>query len=196
GLPSKVVGGATVNFTLKVTNGTEKGPPGSAAAADASGGAPATGTAPARATDPASVPAPTPAPLPSTAPVPVAERAPFRPRTIRTARDAVDAVALFLRWLGFQDVLRTEERSADGIDLRGRGLVARVDPSTRPVGTRAVECLWLGGLSASSVGVLCSLAGYTSEARARADDIGVALFVLDLTGTPQPLNRQAVDLLG
>ncbi|HEY9366986.1 hypothetical protein [Streptomyces sp.] len=134
-------------------------------------------------------------PLPATAPVPVAARAPFRPLTIRTARDAVAAAARYLRWLGFRDVLQPDERSADGVDLRGPGLVAHVDPSTRPVGLRAVECLWLNGLSASSVSVLFSLAGYASEARARADDIGVALFVLDLTGTPQPLNGHADELI-
>ncbi|MFD4322055.1 hypothetical protein [Streptomyces sp. NPDC058548] len=133
-------------------------------------------------------------PLPPTAPRPAPVRGDFRPLTIRTARDAVAAAAGYLRWLGFRDVVQPEERPASGVDLRAPGLVAQVDPSTRPTGLRAVECLWLNGLSASSVSVFFSLAGYTSEARSRAAEVGLPLFVLDLTGTPQPVNSAADDL--
>ncbi|MGW6966669.1 hypothetical protein ACWGET_21780 [Streptomyces zaomyceticus] len=133
-------------------------------------------------------------PLPPTAPRPAPVRGTFRPLTIRTARDAVAAAAGYLRWLGFRDVVQPEERPASGVDLRAPGLVAQVDPSTRPTGLRAVECLWLNGLSTSAVSVFFSLAGYTPEARSRAAEIGLPLFVLDLTGTPQPVNTAADDL--
>ncbi|MFE0734900.1 hypothetical protein [Streptomyces sp. NPDC058855] len=133
-------------------------------------------------------------PPPLAAPRPAPLRAAFRPVTIRTARDAVAAAAGYLRWLGFRDVVQPEERPASGVDLRGPGLVAQVNPSTRPAGLRAVECLWLTGLSSSAVGVFFSLAGYTPEARARAAEIGLPLFVLDLTGTPQAVNRAADEL--
>ncbi|MGW0469004.1 hypothetical protein ACWDX6_27640 [Streptomyces sp. NPDC003027] len=124
-----------------------------------------------------------------------APRAAFRPVVIRTARDAVAASAGYLRWLGFRDVVQPEERSASGVDLRAPGLVAQVDPSTRPSTLRAVECLWLNGLSSSAVSVFFSLAGYTPDARSRADDLGIPLFVLDLTGTPQPVNSHAEKLI-
>ncbi|WP_024754527.1 hypothetical protein, partial [Streptomyces exfoliatus] len=132
-------------------------------------------------------------PLPPTAPRPAPVRGAFRPLTIRTARDAVAAAAGYLRWLGFRDVVQPEDRPASGVDLRAPGLVAQVDPSTRPAGLRAVECLWLNGLSTptTSVSVFFSLAGYTPEARKRAAEIGLPLFVLDLTGTPQPVNHAA-----
>ncbi|MEU3689949.1 hypothetical protein AB0E86_16915 [Streptomyces narbonensis] len=135
-------------------------------------------------------------PLPPTAPRPAPARGAFRPVTIRTARDAVAAAAGYLRWLGFRDVVQPEDRPASGVDLRAPGLVAQVDPSTRPAGLRAVECLWLNGLStpATSVSVFFSLAGYTPEARERAAEIGLPLFVLDLTGTPQPVNHAADEL--
>ncbi|MGW7099303.1 hypothetical protein [Streptomyces sp. NPDC054883] len=133
-------------------------------------------------------------PLPGT---PVS-RPPFRPVTIRTARDAVATAALYLRWLGFQDV-----RQPDGppipsaaVDLRAPGVVAQVDPSTAPAGLRAVECVWLNGLTASATSVYFSLAGYTSDARSRADDLGIPLFVMDLTGMPQPVNDPADALVG
>ncbi|WP_449334175.1 hypothetical protein [Streptomyces lateritius] len=134
-------------------------------------------------------------PLPPTAPRPAPPRPSFRPVTIRTARDAVAASAGYLRWLGFRDVVQPEERSASGVDLRAPGLVAQVDPSTRPATPKAVECLWLNGLSNSSVSVFFSLAGYTPEARSRADELGIPLFVLDLTGTPQPVNAPADELI-
>ncbi|MFD7978471.1 hypothetical protein [Streptomyces sp. NPDC059071] len=173
----------------------------------APGSVPAPGPAHAPAHPPASAPAesssfarrhPSPPVPPASAharPGPEAARAAFRPVTIRTARDAVAASAGYLRWLGFRDVVQPEERSASAVDLRGPGLVAQVDPSTRPTGLRAVECLWLNGLSSSSVSVYFSLAGYTPEAHERADGLGIPLFVLDLTGTPQPVNPPAGELL-
>ncbi|MFG2755576.1 hypothetical protein [Streptomyces wuyuanensis] len=128
---------------------------------------------------------------PRTEPAP---RPAFRPVTIRTARDAVTTAALYLRWLGFREVVQPEERTTAGIDLRAQGLVAQVDPTTRPVTLRAVECLWLNGLNSSAASALFSLAGYSADARARADDLGVPLFVMDLTGVPEPVNGPAKDL--
>ncbi|OKK22565.1 hypothetical protein AMK16_05520 [Streptomyces sp. CB00455] len=134
-------------------------------------------------------------PLPPTAPGP---RPAFRPVTIRTARDAVATAALYLRWLGFPDVRQPDGRPVPSavVDLRAPGLVAQVDPTTAPAGLRAVECVWLNGLTASATSVYFSLAGYTQEARARADDLGVPLFVMDLTGMPQPVNDPADELMG
>lgn len=137
-------------------------------------------------------PGPAHLPLPPTA---TAARPVFRPVTIRTARDAVTAAAMYLRWLGFKDVVQPEVRPVSGIDLRGEGVVAQVDPSTRPTGLRDIECLWLNGLSASAQSVFFSLAGYADDARARADRLGIPLFVMDLTGCPQPVNAPADELL-
>ncbi|MGA5000389.1 hypothetical protein ACPCB7_20445 [Streptomyces arboris] len=136
--------------------------------------------------------APAHIPLPRTAAHP---RPSFRPRTIRTGHDAVSAAALYLTWLGYREVARPRVRTAGGIDLRATGLVAQVDATTRPVELRAVECLWLNALGASAAGVFFSLAGYTAEARARADGVGLPLFVMDLTGAPQPVNSPADELV-
>jgi hypothetical protein len=114
---------------------------------------------------------------------------------IRTARDAVSTAALYLRWLGYRDVVQPEVRPSSRIDLRAAGLVAQVDATTRPTALRDVECLWLNALNSSVAGVLFSLAGYTDEARSRADGLVIPLFVLDLTGTPQPANGPAEELI-
>ncbi len=132
---------------------------------------------------------------PSAMPVP---RPAFRPVTIRTTRDAVATAALYLRWLSFQDVRQPDGRPipSAAVDLRAPGLVAQVDPTTAPAGLRAVECVWLNGLTASATSVYFSLAGYTEDARTRADDLGIPLFVMDLTGMPQPVNDPADELVG
>ncbi|MEU7606283.1 hypothetical protein AB0B44_36215, partial [Streptomyces sp. NPDC041003] len=44
--------------------------------------------------------------------------------------------------------------------------------------------------------VYFALAGYTEDARTRADDLGIPLFVMDLTGMPQPVNDPADELVG
>ncbi|MDW8476827.1 hypothetical protein PV332_13560 [Streptomyces scabiei] len=126
---------------------------------------------------------------------PAGPRADFRPLTIRTARDAVTAVALYLRWLGYRDVRRADQRQPSGIGLAARGVLAQVDPSVRPACARDVECLWLTAMTESAGCAYFSLAGYTDDARDRADGLGVCLFVLDLTGTPQPVNGAATELV-
>lgn len=127
--------------------------------------------------------------------VPQPRRPAFRPLTIRTGQDAKAAGAQYLRWLGFTDIRIAEKRPASGVDMRGPGVVAHVDPTTTPTGLAATETLWLNGLNESAVSVCFSLAGYTREARARADELAVALFVLDLTGMPQPVNDPADNLV-
>ncbi|MFF8810900.1 hypothetical protein [Streptomyces pactum] len=119
----------------------------------------------------------------------------FRPVTIRTSRDAVNAAGQYLRWLGFTGLRHPRSRSLTGVDLRGDGLVAQVDPTTHPTTLREVECLFLTGLRDSATAVFFSLAGYVRNARSRADELRLPLFVMDLTGTPQPVNDPADDLI-
>ncbi|MFF5443997.1 hypothetical protein [Streptomyces sp. NPDC012888] len=172
GVPGGVPGGVSGTGT-----GTGTGPRGGG------GGGPAGG------------PRPPHVPQPHTGPAP---RPPFRPVTIRTARDAVATAALYLRWLGFRDVRQPDTARpvpSAAVDLHAPGLVAQVDPTTAPADLRAVECVWLNGLTASATSVYFALAGYTEEARARADELGIPLFVMDLTGMPQPLNDPADELV-
>ncbi|MEU5347062.1 hypothetical protein AB0H18_40660 [Streptomyces sp. NPDC020766] len=131
-------------------------------------------------------------PLPRTATSP---RPAFQPVVIRTARDAVTAAALYLRWLGYRDIRRADQRPPSGIGLAARGILAQVDPTVRPASLRDVECLWLTAMTESAGCVYFSLAGYEEDARVCADSLGIPLFVLDLTGTPQPVNSLADDLI-
>ncbi|WOT33252.1 hypothetical protein [Streptomyces coeruleorubidus] len=127
----------------------------------------------------------------STGTADTAARPPFRSVTIRTALDAVTAAALYLRWLGYRRVRRADQRPPSGIGLAARGVVALVDPAVRPATLRDVECLWLTAMTESADCLYFSLVGYVDDARARADALGIPLFVLDLTGTPRPVNSPA-----
>jgi hypothetical protein len=118
----------------------------------------------------------------------------FQPIAIRTTRDVVTAAALYLRWLGYRDIRRADQRQPKGIGLAARGILAQVDPTVGPASLRDVECLWLTAMSASARCVYFSLAGYADDARSVADRLAVPLFVLDLTGTPQPVNSPADEL--
>ncbi len=157
---------------------------------------------------PAPGPATDPGPGPRT-PSPVAQAAgagvpgprtpdtaglPLTDRPIRSARDAVTVVVLYLRRLGHGDVRRADQRPTSGIGLAARGLVVQVDPGRRPASARDVECLWLTAMTESACCLHISLSGHTGEARAAADALGVPLFLLDLAGTVQPVNGPAAAL--
>ncbi|MEV5977379.1 hypothetical protein [Streptomyces sp. NPDC052114] len=135
-------------------------------------------------------------PLPRTAPRP---RPAFRPVTIRDARDAVTVAALYLRWLGYLNTRSAAGRPTSGTRIAARGLLAQVEPALRPTTLRDVECLWLTAMNdAGDTPVTCayfSLSGYTPEARACADSLAMPLFTMDLTGTPQPINSAADELV-
>ncbi|MEU8587537.1 hypothetical protein AB0C59_11135 [Streptomyces sp. NPDC048664] len=118
----------------------------------------------------------------------------FRPLAIRTTRDAVTDAALYLRWLGYRDIRRADQRQPHGVGLAARGVLAQVDPTVGPVSLRDVECLWLTAMSESARCVYFALAGYSDAARLAADRLAVPLFVLDLTGVPRPANGPADEL--
>jgi hypothetical protein len=132
-----------------------------------------------------------PGPRETAAPNAASAGPPFRSVAIRSALDAVTATALYLRWLGFPGVRRADQRPPSGIGLAARGVLAQVDPAVRPATLRDVECLWLTAMTESAECLYFSLSGYADDARARADALGVPLFVLDLTGTPRPVNAPA-----
>lgn len=131
-------------------------------------------------------------PLPRTAPAP---RPAFRAVAIHSEDDALATAARYLRWLGYREVVRPPKPSPARIDLRATGLMAQVDTAGRPTTLRDVECLWLHALGASVTGVFFSLAGYAPDAAARAEGLGMPLFVMDPAGTPQPVNSPADELL-
>ncbi|MGW5215846.1 hypothetical protein ACWEQO_32755 [Streptomyces sp. NPDC004051] len=158
---------------------------------------PETSTGPAAAPAPDAGPAPDTTLRPDGAPTPgprdtgAVPRPALPPVPIRSTRDAVTATVLYLRQLGHGDIRRAERRPPSGIGLAGRGVVVLLDPSARRATPRDVECLWLTAMTESAQCLYFSLTGYPPDARGRADRLGVPLFLLDLTGAPQPVNAPA-----
>ncbi|MEU9338592.1 hypothetical protein AB0D49_36495 [Streptomyces sp. NPDC048290] len=118
----------------------------------------------------------------------------FHPVTIRTAKDAVTTAVLYLNWLGYDGVRRADQHPPAGIGLIAPGVMAQVDPTVHPASLRDVECLWLTAMTEAASCVYFTLAGYEERARTRAESLGMPLYVLDLTGTPQPVNTVAEQL--
>ncbi|MGX1630469.1 hypothetical protein ACWIGL_21135 [Streptomyces albidoflavus] len=111
---------------------------------------------------------------------------------------AWDPVALAVHWLerlGHREVRRMERRGASAVGLRASGVLAEVETAARPVGARAVECLWLSGLAAGLPAVHFAPAGYTAGAKERAEGIGLALFALDASGAARPVSGAAGELV-
>ncbi|QMU76013.1 hypothetical protein GXW83_09965 [Streptacidiphilus sp. PB12-B1b] len=125
-----------------------------------------------------------------------AGRPPFVPHPVRTPDDAVIAAGRFLEWLGHGSLEVSDSQDREGVCLLGPRIVAQVDTWTEPVDLRAVECLWLNTLHADELQpVMFTLAGYSQESRNRADQLLVALFDLDPSGSPQPVNSAAREFL-
>lgn len=123
-------------------------------------------------------------------------RKPFLPHPVRTSDDAVLAAARYLEWLGFGELEVSDSQDREGVCLLGPTIVAQVDTWTEPADLRAVECLWLNTLHGDELlPAMFTLAGYSLEARNRADQLLVALFELDLTGMPQAVNTAARELV-
>ncbi|MFV0132924.1 hypothetical protein ACLGIH_06735 [Streptomyces sp. HMX87] len=113
---------------------------------------------------------------------------------MRTVLDTVIAAVLYLHGFGHRDIRRADQRPPSGIGLAAPGLVVQVDPAEDPVPVRDVECLWLTAMTEAADCVYFALAGYAEEARGRAEQLGVPLFVLGETGPPRPVNAPAVAL--
>ncbi|MGA4845849.1 hypothetical protein ACOBQB_06145 [Streptomyces sp. G5(2025)] len=141
----------------------------------------------------------TPAPDPLPRAAPRLWRPAFRPVMVRDARDAVSVAALYLRWLGYPDTRSAARRPPSGARITARGMLAEVDSGPRRTAARAVECLWLTAMTAAGdTPVACAffcLAGYTDEARARADTLRVPLFEMARAGAPRPVNGAAEALV-
>jgi hypothetical protein len=125
-------------------------------------------------------PAPQPAPPPQ-----------FRPLPIRTRDDALQTVVRYLVWLGCTGVHIAPTRGQEKASVRGPGIAAQVETWASNAELRAIELLWLHTLNENVTGVFFSAAGYTPDAAVRAEQLGISLFILDITGMPRPVNDTA-----
>lgn len=111
-----------------------------------------------------------------------------------TVRDARASAHRRLQALGHPEAQLTDD-GRDGADIVAPGALARVDVSATPTGVEAVQ--ELAGMAAveRKAGCLFTLPGFTDEAIVWADRAGVALFVFDRHGKPEPVGRIAADAI-
>jgi hypothetical protein len=105
---------------------------------------------------------------------------------IRTAADAEEAAAEYMRGIGFHDARRTPTGPDGGIDVLASEAVAQVKTHMRPTGRPDLQRLH--GAANGRRTTFFSLAGYTEQAVAWAELVDMALFRFDLQGTPSAGN--------
>jgi hypothetical protein len=95
--------------------------------------------------------------------------------------------------MGFRDARRTPTGADGGIDVTAASAVAQVKMHAQPVGRPDLQRLH--GAARGCRTLFFSLESYTNEARAWADEVGMALFRFDLQGEPFPVNSVAKTIM-
>ena len=113
------------------------------------------------------------------------------PMRIRNPRDAEEAAAQWMRYWGWADAQTTPPGADEGKDVDSREVVAQVKAHANPIGRPDVQNLYGVAQAESKTPLFFSLSDYTNQAREWADRVGIALFLFDLEGRPEPANVAA-----
>ena len=114
-------------------------------------------------------------------------------RLIRTAADAEEVAAEWMRWIGFADAQRTPTGPDGGVDVLATDVVAQVKLYGRPVGRPDLQKLHGAALGKRTV--FLAAEGYTDEAVTWAEAVSMALFRFDRQGEPYAVNTLAQRLM-
>src|SRR5438128_6861613 len=90
------------------------------------------------------------------------------PRLIKTARDAEDVAAEWMRYWGFSDATVTPTGKDAGIDVASTDVVAQVKAQVVPAGRPEVQKLLGVAEAAGKRAVFLALAGFSADAIAWA----------------------------
>ncbi len=113
------------------------------------------------------------------------------PSLIRSYRDAEEAAASWMRWLGWGDAKLTPTGPDGGIDVIASHAVAQVKAHVSPIGRPEIQQLYGVAVSMSRAPLFFSSGGYTPDAIAWASGVSMAIFRFDLQGEPEPINEVA-----
>lgn len=110
-------------------------------------------------------------------------------------REWEHSAALLMRRFGFVDAALTAAGSDGGVDIRSREAVGQV--KARLTATSRPEIQQLHGVARAEgkLGLFFSVGGYTTGAIDWAERAGVALFVLESSGTARPIGALASELM-
>ncbi|MEV7431824.1 restriction endonuclease [Nocardioides sp. NPDC092400] len=122
------------------------------------------------------------------------------PRMVRDAAEAEALAAEWVRWLGWIDAAMTPPGADGGVDVSGRaddGVVAQVKFEAVKTGRPVLQALYGAGHGLGAKHwVFFSSAGYTTQAVAWADQVGMLLFRFTLDGSIEPVNFAARSRFG
>jgi Restriction endonuclease len=113
---------------------------------------------------------------------------------IRTWRQAEEWAAWHMRTLGFTDSQVTRSSADGGLDVDGSRAVGQVKHHRVPAGSPAVQQLQGAGEGRETKVFYC-LSGFTSAAKAYAEQTGMALFAYDESGHVTPHSTAALTLM-
>jgi hypothetical protein len=112
-------------------------------------------------------------------------------RMIRSPLEAEEVAAEWLSWFGFVDIKATGAGADGGVDVRGKSLVAQVKMHMVPIGRPDLQRLYGAAQAENAVSAFFSLTDYTRDAKAWADQVGMALFRFSPAGEAEPTNEYA-----
>lgn len=110
---------------------------------------------------------------------------------IRTAREAEEAAARWLRNIGFSDVELTPPGPDGGLDVASGFVAAQVKAEVKPIGRPVIQQTLGVARALNSIPFCFALGGYTADARLYGETNGVALLQFDLQGYLEPLTSHA-----
>ena len=128
--------------------------------------------------------------LPPTEPNALQEKgSPPAPRLLSSPRDAeLIAQEWMIHW-GYEDARCTPVGADAGVDVDSSRAIAQVKAEMSPTGRPVIQQTYGAAVLHSKQALVFSLAGFTKEAIAWADQAGVALFSFDLQGVPKSENE-------
>jgi HJR/Mrr/RecB family endonuclease len=124
----------------------------------------------------------------------------FKPRMVRSAAEAEELCAEWIRWMGFADADVTVAGADGGLDVVGSNetgtIAAQVKFEAVSAGRPKVQALYGAGMAAgASIFAFFSSAGYTQQAEQWASGVGMALFGFALDGSIVAANEAAEHLM-
>ena len=110
---------------------------------------------------------------------------------ISTFQQAEENAARWMRDAGFNDAMVTPGGPDGGVDVVSIRAIAQVKFETRPVGRPPLQRLYGVATAEGKKPLFFSNSGYTRQASAWADTVGIATFTYDRHGAVQPESRAA-----
>lgn len=126
-------------------------------------------------------------------PAPIGQLPP--PRLIKTARAAEEYAADVMRSLAFIRVEVTPLGADGGIDVTSEEAIAQVKMEGVPTSRPVLQAIYGLATHQNKQALMFSLGGYTEQAAAWADEVGIGLFEFEFDGSVRPRSPVAQALL-